>query len=148
MIQRVQSIFLVSSTLFILSCFFTAIAHLGVFSVSLYNIKDAQDNIVGMSGFFAYIPLTLIIALNVIALFGFKNRQKQLMWIRLTFIVLAVVFILNTFTVMGARELLPQEKFVPGMGFIAPFLAFILNFLALKAIKKDEALVRSVNRIR
>jgi hypothetical protein len=148
MIQRVQSIYLLSSILFVLSCFFTSIAHLGEYSINLYHIKDPQNNIVGMSGFYIYLPLTLVVALNCIAFFGYKNRQRQMMWVRLTFIAFAVVFILNTMIIVEARKLLSLEQFSPGMAFIAPFLAFIFNSFALKAIRKDDELVRSVNRIR
>ena len=34
------------------------------------------------------------------------------------------------------------------LGFIAPFVAIILSVLAYRAIKKDEILVRSADRLR
>jgi lipopolysaccharide export LptBFGC system permease protein LptF len=95
-----------------------------------------------------YIPLTIVLIIDTIALIAYKNRQRQMMLVRLTFILLAVVFALSTLTIMGVKDLATEEVFVPGMALISPFFAFICNYLALRAIRKDEELVRSVNRIR
>jgi glucan phosphoethanolaminetransferase (alkaline phosphatase superfamily) len=148
MIQRIQSIYLTSSIVFLGICFFSNFGQIGQGIVGMYHITDGAGQQIAPNAYYIFLPLTLTILLNLLAIFNYKSRPKQMAIVRFTFIVLAVVFILSTLYVLNAKEILASEAFVPGMAFIAPSFAFICNFLALKAIRKDEALVRSVNRIR
>ncbi|MEN9638577.1 MAG: hypothetical protein RLZZ262_445 [Bacteroidota bacterium] len=148
MIQRIQSIYLLSAIAFMLICFFVSFGQVGGITIGMYHSVDAVGNTVDAPNYMVYIPLTIVLIIDTIALIAYKNRQRQMMLVRLTFILLAVVFALSTLTIMGVKDLATEEVFVPGMALISPFFAFICNYLALRAIRKDEELVRSVNRIR
>jgi len=148
MIQRIQSVYLISAIGFLFICFFTNFGKIGTGIIGMYHLTDAAGTVINSTSYFVYIPLTITILLNVFALFSYRARPRQMALVRFTFIVLAVVFILSTLTIMHAKELLGSESFVPGMAFLAPAFSFVCNFLALKAIRKDDDLVRSVNRIR
>lgn len=148
MIQRIQSIYLLSSIAFLIICFFASFGEVGGLSIGMYHSVDAAGNALEAANYFVYIPLTVVILINLLALVAYKNRSRQMMWVRLTFIVLAIVFALSTLTVMGVKALAPEDVFVPGMALVSPFFAFVCNYLALRAIRKDEELVKSVNRIR
>jgi hypothetical protein len=148
MIQRIQSIYLLSAIAFILICFFTTLGQINEATIGLYRLIDGHGQTLDAPSYFVYIPLTLVIGLNAWALIAYKNRLRQMSIVRFTFILLALVFSLSTLTIMSAKDVVGSETFVPGMAFLSPFFAFVCNFLALKAIRKDDDLVRSVNRIR
>ena len=148
MIQRIQSIYLLSAIAFILICFFTSLGQINDATIGLYRLIDGHGQTLDGPSYFVYIPLTLVMGLNAWALISYKNRPRQMSIVRFTFILLAIVFSLSTLTVISAKGIMGSETFVPGMAFLSPFFAFVCNFLALKAIRKDDDLVRSVNRVR
>ncbi len=84
--------------------------------------------------------------LALIAIFLFRNRQLQFVLgrinILLNFILLGV-FVYWSLTVSG--ETTVSEK---GIGMIIPIISIVLLVMANKAIKKDENLVKSVDRLR
>ena len=93
--------------------------------------------------FFAYIISTL---LSIIAIFLFKNRQLQFVVGRINMLVnfyLLGVLIYVSLTMSGETSV--SEK---GIGMFVPIIVIVLLALANKAIKKDEDLVKSVDRLR
>ena len=86
------------------------------------------------------------IALTVIAILTFKKRQTQFVLNRLNIIlnfVLLGVFVYRSLSVSG--ETLVSEK---GIGVLLPIISIVFLAMANKAIKKDEDLVKSVDRLR
>jgi ABC-type polysaccharide transport system permease subunit len=84
--------------------------------------------------------------LVVWSIFSFKVRKRQFVLNRLAIIVnfvLLGVFVYRTLTVSG--ETLVSEK---GIGVLLPVLSIVLLVMANKAIKRDEDLVKSVDRLR
>lgn len=84
--------------------------------------------------------------LSLISIFLFKNRKLQFVLgrinILLNFILLGV-FVYWSLMVSGETEV--SEK---GIGMIIPIISIVLLVMANKAIKKDENLVKSVDRLR
>lgn len=84
--------------------------------------------------------------LSLFTIFKFKNRQTQFVLGRLNiilnFILLGVIVYLSL-TLSG--ETAVSEK---GIGMILPLFSIVFIVLANKAIKKDEDLVKSVDRLR
>jgi hypothetical protein len=93
------------------------------------------------------IGLFLISALvSVITIFKYSNRQTQFVLGRLNIIlnfVLLGVIVYLSLTLSG--ETAVSEK---GIGMILPLFSIVFIVLANKAIKKDEDLVKSVDRLR
>jgi succinate-acetate transporter protein len=86
------------------------------------------------------------IMLVVISILSFKKRQLQFVLNRLNIIsnfVLLGVFVYRSLTLSG--ETLVSEK---GIGVLLPIISIVFLVLANKAIKKDEDLVKSVDRLR
>lgn len=96
-------------------------------------------------------PVVLIlifasIALAIISILTFKKRQLQFVLNRLNILsnfVLLGVFVYRSLTLSG--ESLVSEK---GIGVLLPIISIVFLVLANKAIKKDEDLVKSVDRLR
>lgn len=144
MIQRLQSVFLLLSSLFFGSQFFTAFATTtievqGIFSDLLYNIYD-NPILLGLVGLGAVISLGTI--------FLFNNRSLQLKMTNLS-LVLAVMFplVAGILYFLQASE---SSSLVPNLsiGTFTPLGSIIFGALAGRYIKKDEKLVSSMDRLR
>ncbi len=60
-------------------------------------------------------------------------------------VILLGLFVYRTLTVSGEATEIVSEK---GIGMFLPIVSIVLLVLANKAIKKDEDLVKSVDRLR
>lgn len=84
--------------------------------------------------------------LTFIAILNFKKRQQQFVLNRLSIIlnfVLLGVFVYRSLSISGGT--LVSEK---GIGVLLPIISIVFLVLANKAIKRDEDLVKSVDRLR
>jgi hypothetical protein len=95
------------------------------------------------------LPLALFVAaglLNFIAVFIFKSRKVQVVLGRLAILIIFVLlgfFVYWSLMVPGEMDI--SEK---GIGMLIPVVPIVFSVLANKAVKKDEALVKSVDRLR
>ena len=147
MIQRIQSVYLLISTILIGLLFllpFAEIAKDG--AIYLFNFKGVLlDGVVKTNGLAVPILLVMIIALNVLAIFSYSNRGKQvkLVWgAMLMLAVLLVLFVYFTYLSFSGAQISFK------LGAVLPLISIILNYLAIRAINKDDALIRSIDRIR
>ncbi|MCK0108864.1 DUF4293 domain-containing protein [Flavobacteriaceae bacterium S0825] len=84
--------------------------------------------------------------LSLITIFMFKNRKSQFVMGRLNIIlnfILLGLFVYRSLNLSG--ETTVSEK---GIGILLPIFSIVFLVLANKAIKKDEELVKSVDRLR
>jgi succinate-acetate transporter protein len=136
MIQRIQSIYLIIIAL---------LGGVAPFLAYLWLDSDGEE-------FFAQNELLISIAfyfsaaLALIAIFLFKKRQNQFVINRLNIILnlfLLGFFVYRSLNLSG--ETLVSEK---GIGMLIPVFSIVFLVLANRAIKKDEDLVKSVDRLR
>jgi hypothetical protein len=136
MIQRIQSIYLLLSS----------ITTGGLpFVFYLWTLQGAIP-FYFMSNILYTIIFGLSTSLAVLSLLSFKKRQTQFVINRLNIIlnlILLGLFVYRTLNLSG--ETLVSEK---GIGMFLPIVAIFLLVLANRAIKKDEDLVKSVDRLR
>jgi hypothetical protein len=136
MIQRVQSIYL----------FLASITTGGLpFVFYLWTLQGAIP-FYFMNNILYTIIFGLSTSLAVLSLLSFKKRQTQFVINRLNIIlnlILLGLFVYRTLNLSG--ETLVSEK---GIGMFLPIVAIFLLVLANRAIKKDEDLVKSVDRLR
>ena len=135
MIQRIQSLYLL--LVLILSAILIQWA-------ALWRIDGTAvyfDSIVWLSvGFY------LVAALALISILQFKKRQNQFVINRLNIILnlfLLGFFVYRSLNLSGETGV--SEK---GIGMLIPIFSIVLLVLANRAIKKDEDLVKSVDRLR
>ena len=88
--------------------------------------------------------------LTVVSILTYKKRKNQFVMGRLNIIlnlILLGLFVFRLFNVSGETD---PEKVVSGkgIGVILPIVSIVFLSLANKAIKKDEDLVKSVDRLR
>ncbi|PQJ78907.1 DUF4293 domain-containing protein [Polaribacter porphyrae] len=143
MIQRIQSIYLFLAALvsggliFVFKLWATVKEQIYILDLFLKEVLS-----------FKIIPVLFIISalLSFVTIFLYKNRKLQFVLGRL--IILINLFLLGLLIYLSltlSGETSVSEK---GIGMFLPVLAILLIVLANKAIKKDEDLVKSADRLR
>ena len=139
MLQRIQTIYLILAAVItgVLPFIFPLWKEqVGTEIVDFYFMKEMS-----------YVALFgLSTALSVVSIISFKKRQNQFVMGRLNIIlnlILLGLFVYRLLTLSG--ETTVSEK---GIGMFLPIVAIVFLVLASKAIKKDEDLVKSVDRLR
>ncbi len=136
MIQRIQSIYLLLSLV---------VSVMASFVFSLWLNPNANP-IYATDLPYVLAGLLLSALLALVSIFLFKNRKLQFVMNRLNIIlnfILLGFFVYWSLIVPGEMNI--SEK---GIGLFLPIISIVFLVLANKAIKKDEALVKSVDRLR
>lgn len=147
MIQRIQSIFLFLSSAGSLSLFqfpFAStnegVAQSEIFADSTYNIMDH----VGLIAIFA-----LAGVMAFAAIFLFKNRPLQANLGRVALVANIIGIILAVVLFMQDGVILMEKMAVnDGVGAYLPFVAILFAGLGVYYVRKDDKLVRSMDRLR
>ncbi|WP_458629032.1 DUF4293 domain-containing protein [Winogradskyella sp. PC D3.3] len=136
MIQRIQTLYL----------FLAAVISAGLIFV-FHLWTDGEGTKVFALDNYLYLGLFLGSALlSLISIFRFKDRKSQFVLGRLNIIlnfILLGIFVYQSLNLSG--EINVSEK---GIGMLLPIFSIVCLVLANKAIKKDEDLVKSVDRLR
>ena len=153
MIQRIQSLYLLGSFILIAVMFFFPLAELvdtagktfQFFYRGIPAIAEGEPAI--FNAYPVAILLSIIALISLITIFLFKKRILQ---IRLT--------VFNMICMLGAIGLVyysinSQTKELDAIADYSlinafPLVALVLSYLAIRNIGKDEALIRSMDRIR
>lgn len=150
MIQRIQSLFLalvVLSQVLVSQFSFASFNKEGLaYTLTTSGILNSDGNPVLEDH--KQLILTIIISVLAIAsVFLFKNRKLQIKATTiLSYVILAqVAFIGTSIYRLSSDEI---ESFQIGTSSFLSVVSMILTMMASKAIKKDENLVKSVDRIR
>jgi hypothetical protein len=158
MIQRIQSVFLALAAAAVLLLF--------VFPMAEYRLSDEGRYHMGLTGLvrddgtpvqdadyqLPIVVLALVLAgLWLVALFLYRNRSRQLRILRYGFLMAAALQASLWITHGSIAAYLAQDaragySLLPA--FFIPVAGAVLAFMADRAIRKDEALVRSADRLR
>lgn len=147
MIQRIQTVYLFISMLLIASLLKLKFADLSVNS-ELYTFVAkgiyAGENLI-FNGLAIFIFILIIALLHFAVIFLYKKRILQIRILVFSMVLLLGLFgMFFYFTYAGFTD----AKVAFKVSVVFPIVAAILDFLAIRAIGKDEALIRSLNRIR
>ncbi len=137
MIQRIQTIYL------LLAFVLTGILP---FFIPLWTMSNGKEYFFMQNQVYVVV-LGLSTTLSLLSIVSYKKRQNQFVINRLNIIlnlILLGLFVYRSLNVSG-EILAVSEK---GIGMFLPIVAIVLLVLANKAIKKDEDLVKSVDRLR
>jgi len=152
MIQRIQTVFFFVITILMGSIFFFPYAELLVENEQIYTFNFNGLFLDGKEGFYLktippIILLTIITLISFVSIFLYKKRILQ-MRINVINLVLMLGYLgLNYYYIKNFSS---QLNGIISYNFIAifPFISVILTYLAIRAVGKDEALIRSLDRIR
>lgn len=136
MLQRIQTIYMLIAVLL-----------LGAMYLWFPAVQDASGNLVIDRDEPLVLGLLIgSVLFTLYSIFSYKKRKLQFVLNRLSIIlnfVLLGVFVYRSLSVSG--ETLVSEK---GIGGLIPIISIVFLVLANKAIKRDEDLVKSVDRLR
>ncbi len=144
MIQRIQSVYLLIATLLSGGLIFVLNLWVNEQGTEFFVIDSFSSGSILLKVmavlFFVSSCLTLI------AIFQFKKRQLQFVLGRLSILTnFIIIGIVVYFSQNLSGEINVSEK---GIGLLIPILTIVFVVIANKAIKKDEELVKSVDRLR
>ena len=160
MLQRIQTVFLLLVIASMVSFIFipqwtkydvnTGETH--QMQALYYMVISAE----GQEPVYQYAPFSLAgilavaaVTIAFLAMFKFKNRVLQLrLGLLNSLFIVATLGMVAWFWYSMSRDVLPHAPVSLGFGLGLPAIAMVFNRLALRFIKKDEELVRSVDRIR
>ncbi len=159
MLQRIQTLFLLSVVaMMVLFLIFpiwiginsdTTITH-RIYALFHYQVADngAQEIVdywpYAISGILGI--LSIIIA--IVEIFSFKNRMTQIKLGALNVLIISVSLVTIIWFTNQTYELWPESIGKYGLGIFFPAMAIFSNMMANRFIRKDERLVKSMDRIR
>jgi hypothetical protein len=155
MIQRIQTVYLFIIILLSGFTLFSPLADLlntpenltyivnlkGIY-LSQVTVEIYQSSIWSLSMVMILIPI-----LSLVTIFSFKNRVKQIRFCVINMLLMVLFYVLLFLYLWLASKNLKAEWHLHTVC-ILPLISIILNYLAIGAIGKDEALVKSMDRIR
>ncbi len=143
MLQRIQTLYL-----FIAAACAAAMFLMPVYGGSLQD--GAVKNFMVSSNILLFLIVIVIAIIPFITIFFFKNRpmQMKLIWLSILLCILAIVLVYVKSTDFGANPAFNFKAASYKVSAALPVLELILLFMAFGGIRKDEKLVRSVDRLR
>ncbi len=155
MIQRVQTIYLLIIIVFVLFFLFTPVGEVnsnsGFASFSILKIEASDSfafNINDSWHRYTVIALAaMIVVLTFIIVFSYKNRRKQIKFNQMN-LLLHILMISMTFFYIDFIKAQTGMDFNFGLAIAFPLVSIVLILIANRAIRKDEKLVRSADRLR
>lgn len=152
MIQRIQTLYLLLASLCLGGTFLLPLAKY-TDGVSEYTLRAYALS--GDGGVQPTIYMGILLALSallpLVTIFLFKRRGLQMRLCVAELIMLAgsaVMMGVYCWLCYSAASELPQGKAFLSAGLLLPLPALLFVILALRAIFRDEMLIRSLNRIR
>ena len=145
MIQRKQSIWLLLA----------ALLNAAVFLGANFSIETRIQNVLQTNRYtvLQHLPSTLFIlaaiVLSLIAIFLFRKRPLQM---KISLLALLATMAYCFINWMRIKEIFANNKLISnysfGLASITPYFAIVFILLACLGIRKDEKLVKSLDRLR
>lgn len=161
MIQRIQTIYLALTALalallfaFPLAQFYAPIDGIGTYVFSITGLKNMVPGGDDAIKPFLFLPMTIVAVgiclLAVFVIFQYKNRafQIKLTSIGILAIILMVMGIFFLYIPLIEKKIGIIPDYRKAFGIYLPLLALVFMVLANRAIKRDDKLVRSADRLR
>lgn len=152
MIQRIQTLYLFAAAALMVTALLTPLAYFAA-GTDEYTLRAFSLSGSGMTQSTIYmgIVMALAAAVPLVNIFLFKRRMLQirLCAVELVLLLGSVAFI-GIYYYLSAR-MISQAEFHTQCFRIAavfPLVSLVLDYLAMRAIFKDELLVKSLDRIR
>ena len=154
MIQRIQTVYLLLSVLFVASMAFLPFAsfdvaeHSATFDNFVFQFTNpdafpATPHVAWGGIFFSVVS----IGFSIFVIFDYNNRRRQMRWCTYLLLFTALLW-LTMATYAAVFALKVGASVVPAVAAAMPLVAMIFVALAKRAIHSDERLVRSSERLR
>jgi len=149
--QRIQTVYLILIIVCMALTLFFPIATFPFEGSDLdFNAYGLDENSKDVGALPFYIFFALIMAMAVISITRFKNRKSQLNLGKINYLLILTTVVLLFWQTGSIAEQLGLEETDAsyGLAMFMPVVCIAFNFLANRAIKADEKLIKSVDRLR
>ncbi len=153
MIQRIQTVFLIIATILLVFTVFMPVASVVkptdevVFELGFTGLKGLDGEKMPFTSYPMSILILLCLGLSIVTILLFKRRMLQIRLSVVNIVLLTGLQGLIYYFAKAVQSTLSGDISF-SLIFVFPFISAILVFLALRAIARDEALVRSLDRLR
>jgi hypothetical protein len=155
MLQRIQTVYLFLVFIFALIFLFLPKGTIDVngvfFAIKSWRIISSDGTqTLEYAGFFRIMVVSipfLIMILSLITTFRYKQRLLQIRLGKLN-LLLHVLLVVVTFFYLDSIRIAFNAHLSYNAGIVFPLISMILVIMANRAIKRDEELVRSADRLR
>ncbi len=137
MLQRIQTVYLILAIL---------VAGVLPFFFPLYTLSSGKEMFFMQNMVYSTL-FGLSLTLSLLSILSYNKRQNQFVINRLNMILNLILlgsFVYRSLNVSGETEMVSEK----GIGMFLPIVVIVLLVLANMAIKKDEDLVKSADRLR
>lgn len=155
MLQRIQTVYLLAATVLMSLMLFLPLAEIAAQGTGIYRvlskgwyITEGETVELAMATWPVFILAMVLVLLTLINIWLYRNRKLQLR-ICIYSIILAfgLIGLVYYYFVVGFRQL-DEPLYALRFPLVLPAIFIILIYLAFRGIRKDEILVRSLDRIR
>jgi drug/metabolite transporter (DMT)-like permease len=154
MIQRIQTVYILIAAILISLIFFFPFTSFVIeqdMSVYHLSIKGLIPDAANSKPLFRVIPLICLVAaiviIDILTIGHFKKRMLQIRFCIVNIVLLVgLQGLMFYYANVSAHQLGSHVTY--SIVFIFPLVSAILTYLAIRGIAKDEALVRSMDRLR
>jgi hypothetical protein len=158
MIQRIQTVYLTASVIacvllfsFPMAKFINDVQGIYLLSVQGFKYLNTVDPPIFVN-FWSTSPLLFLNIASVIitaaAILSYKKRRSQLLLVNIAFLLNIILIGLVYLVYVGYAEKLSKVPASYQFGIFLPLISLVMLVLANRAIRKDEAMVRSADRLR
>lgn len=151
MIQRIQTVYLFLITVLSIVCLSTSVGHFsqgGVLVGKMYNLWLTQvDGTRDFAPWAMFALLLLVATLSFFSIFLYKRRMLQVRISIFNGLLLVGYYIAYAVFVFILRRDY-EADFTISWTASLPIISVILDYLAFRAIMKDELTIRSLDRLR
>jgi glucan phosphoethanolaminetransferase (alkaline phosphatase superfamily) len=149
MIQRIQSIYLFLAAALTGSQFGVPYAKTADGAAVANTLPALSDGVLNPADNIGLLGLTgLGIIVTLFAIFLYKNRPLQARITMGSVLVTILSLLLTVLMVKQTLDAAGQSAIQLNAGLLFPVLTLVFQWLALRGIKKDDNLVRSMDRLR
>ncbi len=150
MLQRIQTVYLLLASICMVVSLLTKLA-VFTFAGEIVNFEALgfymnQEIIFSTVALFIIGTISAILSVGIVFLYNKRMLQIRLASFNL-FMILGYYGLIAFYIIKRNPEANSIFEHV-GVGMITPFAAIVLTYLAIRKIGADEALIRSLNRIR
>ena len=155
MLQRIQTVYLLAATVLMSLMLFLPLAEIAAEGIGMYSvlskgwyIVEGETAELAMATWPVFILASVLSFLTFINIWLYKKRKLQIR-ICVYSIILAfgLIGLIYYYFVVGFRQL-DDPAYALQFPLVLPAVFIILIYLAFRGIRKDEIMVRSLDRIR
>lgn len=151
MIQRIQTVYLLVVALLSGIVLFFPVADFyslhGIFELS-YKGLIGESGVQITSVWTLTLLISVILLLSFVSIFFYKKRILQIRLIVFNIVLMFGYYALLAYWIFKIKSSLGETEISLSLIASFPLVNIILSYLAIRAIGKDEALVRSLDRLR